>query len=43
VELFGAIVGLAPSPINSWPGRNTFVFTKECQQTLTIVGKTRTS
>ena len=33
-------VRVAPSPIDSWPGRIAFVFTKECQQTLRTVGKT---
>jgi hypothetical protein len=42
-ESLGAIVRVAPSPISSWPGRNTFVFTKECQQTLTTVRKNRAS
>ena len=43
VESSGAIVGLARFPLGSWPGRNTFVFTKECQQTLTTVGKNHAS
>jgi hypothetical protein len=43
-ELSGGIiwcyVRVTPSSPGSWPGRNTTVFTKECQQTLRTLGKT---
>ena len=34
VESYGDIVRVAPSSLGSWPRRNKFVFSKECQQTL---------
>jgi len=36
-------VRVVPSPLGSLPERNMFVFTKECQQTLTTVGEIRAS
>jgi len=38
-----ANVRVAPSILGSWPGRNTFVFTKEFQQTFRMLGKNRVS